>query len=156
MKYNLVLILALFYSELNVVGAIDETGKKQDTPVKIEAEKEVFLRILIERLSKSLISADAGWEFYSSLIDGELRDKLLIYINILAEIQKIDPKHPGYRMGVKGVFIHDCSKVLSVPSETIMGNFSQRKGNDNNEDIVIIDARKLFLGIHNRDLDIAK
>lgn len=147
MNYKILLISVLFFSSLN---AGDEVPMKQDSSPNLEAEKEGFLEILIEQLSKNLISADAGWEFYSNLTEGRVRDKLLVYINILAEIQKVDQKHIGYRIGVRGVFIHACSEVLSVPSETILRKFSKHQ--DNNKDMAILDARKLFIGIHDGDL----
>lgn len=153
MKYSIVFLLTIFCGGSSVGGATEKISKEQDSLVSAEVEKKAVVRILTEQLSAGLISADAGWEVFSNLMDGERRDKLLIYINILAEFQKIDPKNLGYRISIKGVFIRDCSAVLSVPRETLLKNFSTQIGNDKNEEGATINARKLFLGLHNGEVE---
>jgi len=154
MKCSIVFLLAIFCGGSSVGGETEKISKKQDSLVSAsEDEKKAFVRILTEQLIAGLISADAGWEVFSNLMDGERRDKLLIYINILAEFQKIDPKNLGYRISIRGVFIRDCAAVLSVPRETLLKNFSTQIGNDKNEEGTTINARKLFLGLHNGEVE---
>lgn len=155
-KYLIVLGIVLFCGGTGVGSAAEKTNKEQDSLVITEAEKKAFIGILTEQLRKDLISADAGWEVFSNLIDGQLRDKLLIYINILAEFQKIDPKNLGYRISIRGAFIRDCSAVLSVPRTTLLEKFSTPTNNDKNGESATINVRNLFLGLHNGEVDSLK
>lgn len=156
-KIPTVFLFAFFCGGLSVAGTTEKTGNEQNSPVGTETEKKTeSIRKLTEQLRTGLISADVGWEVFSKSMEGEKRDKLLIYLNILAEMQRMNPKNLGYRISVEGVFIRDCSAVLSVPRETLLKKYSTKKGNDKNEEGTIINAQKLFWGLHNGEIESLK
>ena len=105
MKYSIVFLLAIFCGGSSLGGATEKISKEQDSLVSAETEKKAeSIRKLTEQLRAGLISADVGWEVFSKSMEGEKRDKLLIYLNILAEMQRMNPKNPGYRISGPRIF----------------------------------------------------
>lgn len=144
--------LAILVFICGICFAKDEIHQESNVRVETEADNEVIVKFLTKQLKENRISADAGWELFSSLMDGELRDKMLIFINILSEAQKMNPNSLGYRIGIRGVFIRDCSAVLSIPSEKLVGKYGTQVDQNNREES-IFSMRELFLGFHNGDVE---
>lgn len=156
MKTSLILLFTILCCVPTLSGSPENPDTGENPVTKVEAEKIAFIRILTEQLSADLISADAGWEVFSNLADGSLRDRLFIYINILSELQKIDAKKSGYRICIKGAFIRDCSTVLFVPNDKLLAKFSAKKSPNKSDECAYIDSRALFLSLHDIDIEALK
>jgi len=110
----------------------------------VESDESLrFIQSLGEMVREERISADAGWEVFSCLAAGELRDKILVYINMLANYQMSDSNLKGFKANIDGPFVRDCSQVLKLDRAELIKEFAIKT----DANITSIDVKKIFLGL---------
>ena len=111
---------------------------------------------LLKKLDSGQISADAAWEVFSTLTDNATtRDKVLVFINLLEETQKVNPRNiEGYRVRPNGPMVRDLAASLLIRPESIIKNYCSHRPTENaRDDVEMFNARKFFLGLHNGDVE---